>query len=85
MDKNIIEFEFVGKAIEEHENTITDLLKKWLVVENGLDVIVTSFVSEGYGTIIIDCVFDGQHRMKALQLSIQLFEKLHIEEYNIIE
>ena len=85
MRRDTIEFEFVSEHMEKYEDILTDLLKQWLVDENGLDVLISSFVSGDYGTIIIDCYFDEKHRSNALQLTEELFKKLHIESYKLVE
>ena len=84
MENDLLEFEFMGEGIEKFEDTVTDLLKKWLIDEHGLDVIVTSFVDDGYGTLIVDCSFDSNNKDKALILTKQLFNELHIKNYNLI-
>lgn len=84
MDNYILEYEFVGEAIERYENTITKLLSDWLKIENGLDVLVSSFVCNEYGLITIDCFFNKESVEKAKELSVQLFERLLIGNYNLI-
>lgn len=84
MDESIIQYEFTTEAIETYEGILTDLLSKWLREENKLDVLVSSFAFDGYGTITIDCYFSKESVGKAKDLANEFFDRLCID-YKLIE
>lgn len=75
--KKLLTYEVNGEALLKNEDKVINLLKGWLIDKNKLDVVITSFATEEFGSINIDCNWlDGTEKVR--KLTEQFFDELGI-------
>lgn len=84
--ENVIIFEMDFGVSENIDKTTKDLIKKWLIDYNNLDVVVSSLCLGEIWSISIDCIFlqNKADKFKAQKLTEQFLKRFEIP-YRIVE